>query len=382
MKTKRTLLFLVGFMLLFRISILPATDSLRILLITGGIPVRYHKTLVPTSLYSVFQQQEDFQWDHASLDEAAFENDIRDDYDVIVFFNRSDSMSPSAIKHVRDFIESGKGVVILHSALSSYTDWDWWWRGVVGGKYQIADTPETPKSGASQGETISFRIVADHPITEAVGSFSLEDETYNGLSIQPGVRILYRTDNPTSDGPVVWIGPHKTSRVVVIQPGHFKETYLNPHFRSLLVNAILWAGKRKTRNTQGKDYKMQKTDIDAIKGIVEKAYIQGIHGNQDEKVVKTGFHRDFDMLVKEKGRIRKVDVDEWLAFIENTAKVQQPDLWKSKASYDFQVVDVTEDCAFVKIDVHKGTKHFSTDFMLLYRFDEGWKIVSKIFILW
>ena len=243
MKTKRTLLFLVGFMLFFQISIFPATDSLRILLITGGTPVRYHKTLVPTSLYSVFQHQEDFRWDHASMDEAAFENDVRGDYDVIVFFNRSDSMSHSAMKNMKDFIESGKGIVILHSALSSYADWDWWWRGVVGGKYQIADTPETPKSGYSQGETISFRVVADHPITEAAGSFSLEDEAYDGLSIQPNIRVLYSTDNPASDGPVVWIGPHKKSRVVVIQPGHGADAYRHPNFRRLVQEAVRWAGE-------------------------------------------------------------------------------------------------------------------------------------------
>lgn len=32
-----------------------------------------------------------------------------------------------------------------------------------------------------------------------------------------------------------------------------------------------------------------------------------------------------------------------------------------------------------KLNVYKGTTHFSTDYMLLYKFNDGWKIVSKIF---
>ncbi|NIV44636.1 hypothetical protein GWN49_07160, partial [Candidatus Bathyarchaeota archaeon] len=35
--------------------------------------------------------------------------------------------------------------------------------------------------------------------------------------------------------------------------------------------------------------------------------------------------------------------------------------------------------AVAKLDVYKGTTQFSTDYMLLYKFKEGWKIVSKIF---
>ena len=35
--------------------------------------------------------------------------------------------------------------------------------------------------------------------------------------------------------------------------------------------------------------------------------------------------------------------------------------------------------AVAKLDVYKGETHFSTDYMLLYRFDAGWRIVSKVF---
>ena len=45
----------------------------------------------------------------------------------------------------------------------------------------------------------------------------------------------------TSDGPVAWIGPCATSRVVSIQLGHDRHAHGNPAFRKLVRNAILWA---------------------------------------------------------------------------------------------------------------------------------------------
>ena len=57
---------------------------------------------------------------------------------------------------------------------------------------------------------------------------------------------------------------------------------------------------------------MSKTEQDAIKQVIEKAYIQGIHTSQDEGEVKSGFHADFAMLVLQKDELEKVDVDLWL----------------------------------------------------------------------
>ena len=117
---------------------------------------------------------------------------------------------------------------------------------------------------------------------------------------------------------------------------------------------------------------------EAIRRVLEKAYIQGIHGDQDEETVKSGFHQDFAMLVLQNDTIAKVTVDEWLDRIE-TMKAENPELWNAETTHNFELIDVAGYAAVAKLDVYKGTTHFSTDYMLLYRFEEGWKIVSKIF---
>jgi hypothetical protein len=120
------------------------------------------------------------------------------------------------------------------------------------------------------------------------------------------------------------------------------------------------------------------SDKEAIKQVIERAYIQGIHGNQDEAVVKSGFHRDFAMLVLQDNALEKVMVDEWLARVE-VMKTEHPDLWQAQTRRTFELIDVAGYAAVAKLEVYKGTTHFSTDYMLLYRFEEGWRIVSKIF---
>jgi len=125
---------------------------------------------------------------------------------------------------------------------------------------------------------------------------------------------------------------------------------------------------------------MQNVEKEAIKRVVEEAYIQGIHGNQDERTVRSGFHQDFTMLVLQNNIVEKVTVGEWLDRIE-AMKADNPELWSAKTTHSFVLIDVTGYAAVAKLDVWKGETHFSTDYMLLYKFEDGWRIVSKIFAI-
>ncbi len=123
---------------------------------------------------------------------------------------------------------------------------------------------------------------------------------------------------------------------------------------------------------------MENTETQAIRQVIEKAYIQGIHGNQDEGKVRSGFHQDFAMLVLQDGALDKVDIEEWLRRIEDM-KADNPDLWSAETTHNLRLIDVAGYAAVAKLDVYKGETHFSTDYMLLYRFEDGWNIVSKVF---
>lgn len=115
-----------------------------------------------------------------------------------------------------------------------------------------------------------------------------------------------------------------------------------------------------------------------IKMVIERAYIKGIHESQNREEIDTGFHLNFQMVVLNGDQLEKVTIDEWLNRIEHMKK-ENPELWNAEPKGDISILDVTGNAASVKIRLHKGNTYFSTDYMMLYKFDNGWKIVAKIF---
>jgi type 1 glutamine amidotransferase len=207
--------------------------SVRTLVVTGGHDY-------DPSFYSLFEYS-DVNWRHITSAAEAFQKDIRPNFDVLVLYDLTKELPEPQQAHLREFVESGKGVVVLHHAIADYNSWPWWYREVVGGKYLLAAEGTMPGSTFSHDEELFVKPTASHPIVDSVGPMHLWDETYKGMWISPDVRVLLRTDNPTSDGPVAWISPYPKSRVVYIQLGHGRTSHIHPGYRRLVRNAIFWS---------------------------------------------------------------------------------------------------------------------------------------------
>jgi type 1 glutamine amidotransferase len=59
-----------------------------------------------------------------------------------------------------------------------------------------------------------------------------------------GIQVLLKTNHPTSDEPLAWIGPWAKSRVVYIELGHGREAHENPWYRELVHRSVTWAAGR------------------------------------------------------------------------------------------------------------------------------------------
>ena len=212
-------------------------EPLRLLVVTGG-----HE--FPTTFYTVFEGTEDLRWSHAVSNHEAFKNDIRKSYDVLVLYDFSNEISNSEKANLRDFVESGKGLVVLHHAIADYQNWEWWYKEVVGGKFLLKPEGSMPASTYKHDEELCVRTALIHPITAQLGAMHLWDETYKGMWISPSVKVLLRTDNPTSDGPVAWISAYSKARVVYIELGHDEKAHLYPAYRTLVQDAIRWVAGR------------------------------------------------------------------------------------------------------------------------------------------
>jgi type 1 glutamine amidotransferase len=208
---------------------------LRLLVVTGGHDY-------PTSFYTLFEQP-GLVWDHETTSEAAFRRDLRARYDVLVLYDMPSTLSAAGRANLQAFAESGKGVVVLHHALCSHNDWDWY-RDLVGARYQVQAQPGRPASTYKHDETIPVAMARPHPITAGVAMTEIDDETYKGMWIAPGNTVLLTTTHPLADPPLAWISGYDRSRVVAIQLGHGRQAHVHPGYRTLVRRAILWSAGR------------------------------------------------------------------------------------------------------------------------------------------
>jgi hypothetical protein len=116
----------------------------------------------------------------------------------------------------------------------------------------------------------------------------------------------------------------------------------------------------------------------AIKNVITSAYINGIHNLGDIQAIKDGFHPGFDLLIQDKGHLSFLPIYTWIEMVEQR-KTENPNGPAEKTSVEFVNIDVTGTAAVAKIDLFKGGKKIFTDYLSLYKFDESWKIVSKIY---
>jgi type 1 glutamine amidotransferase len=229
------LLRLLALLLALTSIAIGADAPVRLLVVTGGHDY-------PTSFYTVFEQ-EGLTWDHAVSNEEAFRRGLGGRYDALVLYDMSATLSPEGQRHFHDFVDSGGGVVVVHHAIVSYQDSDWY-RDFVGGRYLQQPSGNTPASTFLHDQDLSIRVMTRHPIVEGLSLARIHDETYKGMWIAPSNTVLLATDHPTSDGPLAWVSANKPARVVYIQLGRGSEAHHDPGYRALVRNAVLWVANR------------------------------------------------------------------------------------------------------------------------------------------
>ena len=118
-------------------------------------------------------------------------------------------------------------------------------------------------------------------------------------------------------------------------------------------------------------------DRAAVEAVVKSAYVDGVHAKGDPALMRQGFHPDFRMLTLRNGVMTPVTLEEWINRLEMSNRERKGP--RPEIRHEFPHTDVTGDAAVVRVELHRDGKHTFTDYISLYRFPEGWRIVSKIF---
>lgn len=136
-------------------------------------------------------------------------------------------------------------------------------------------------------------------------------------------------------------------------------------FVAALVCATLWAAP-------------QADDEAAIQAVILSAYRDGLCNVGDVELVRKGFHPEFRLLGMKNDALTILPIADWIKMTEakKTAGKFPPQVL---VNMEFPLIDITGSAAVAKVKFLVGDRHVYTDYLSLFRFAEGWKIVNKIY---
>jgi len=147
-----------------------------------------------------------------------------------------DHGAPAAARaNLASALDGGIGVLAVHAAISSLRDYEVW-HPAVGGDWIVGTSGHPPIGSAD----ISIEPVA-HPITAGLADFSLVDECYMGLAVDPDVVGLASHRHEGGTFPLLWAREHGRSRLVYDALGHDVRSYESPTHRELIRRSVSWA---------------------------------------------------------------------------------------------------------------------------------------------
>lgn len=125
----------------------------------------------------------------------------------------------------------------------------------------------------------------------------------------------------------------------------------------------------------------EKEEVEAIKKVIQSAYLEGVQNIGDMDKIDSGFHPDFRMQVLgNNGSLTNVGLDEFKQRVKNNIeKGVLPRPKGKQVSVELLNIDISKYAATIKMDYILEGKSIYIDYMQLYKFPDGWKIVNKVY---
>ncbi len=167
--------------------------------------------------------------------------------DVLVLYDYfTESYDDQDQQSIRRYLDSGKGLVVLHHALCDNQRLPWWREEVTGGALIQLGVDGIKRGRLKQFPVQQLEPVGEHPIVRGLPPFLLpRDELFVDMWLSPRITPLLKSNDPDlSNGTLAWIGVHPKARVVCMQPGHTAQVCAHPRYREIVHNMILWSGRR------------------------------------------------------------------------------------------------------------------------------------------
>lgn len=144
---------------------------------------------------------------------------------------------------------------------------------------------------------------------------------------------------------------------------------------TFIVLALLFASLTNAQNPTVEEEKQ------LIKDVIQSAYVEGLQNEGNVDKIDKGFHPAFNLLGIGKGdQIWSLPIYTWREMaVADVKSGKKPKTDKDIVTVNFLSVDVTGTAAVVKLEFLVDGQKKYIDYMSLYKFESGWKIVNKIF---
>lgn len=125
-------------------------------------------------------------------------------------------------------------------------------------------------------------------------------------------------------------------------------------------------------------FSQNEKEKNSIIDLINDSYVEGIQNRKNVENIEKGFHPGFNLLgIDNQDNLTMYPIYTWSANISRAVEAgQMPDL---ETTARYPMIDITGNAAVAKVELYKGGKQIFTDYLSLYKFADGWKIVSKIY---
>jgi len=147
------------------------------------------------------------------------------------------TLEPNDATVLERFVETGGGLLALHTAVISF-DAEPTWRGLCGAAWNWDRSFHGPPEHTAVTVTPAGH---HHILTEGLDDFSVFDEIYESLDVSPSIIPLLSSRCGNRDRPLLWARELGTGRVVTDLLGHGLESIMHPTHRSILQRSAKWA---------------------------------------------------------------------------------------------------------------------------------------------
>jgi putative membrane-bound dehydrogenase-like protein len=154
-------------------------------------------------------------------------------YDALVIYANHERIAPEQEQALLDFVEGGKGLVVLHCGSYCFLNSPKY-IAMVGGQFQRHET----------GTFTAAIDKPDHPALKGVEPFEAFDETYVHTKLSDDRTVLMHRDDNGRPEPWTWVRTQGKGRVFYTASGHDERVFTHPGYHKLVIAGIRWAADK------------------------------------------------------------------------------------------------------------------------------------------